>query len=355
MKGDSKHNRVRKLSYKMLAFGSSDLVDSLQISRPKSRSLVQETSEESKLNRILNEGSKIISKKRIGKIGSFGVFTSMGISKTSNEDKVTVTLKKKTVDSKQLKVSIFSIFDGHGGSGCSEFLKEKLNKYILESNRFPEDPTEAIHLAFEKVEKKFVKSCRKTGDRSGSCAILAVIIGKEVFIANLGDSRAVLSSNSGRTVTQITTDHKPSLKSESQRIIQAGGKLIQASRNGMVGPVRIVPGRISVSRAIGDVAIKQRKLGGIPNLLSPEPEVFSFKISKKTDFLLLGCDGVFDSLSNEEACSEVWNTFWEHKTQNLHDTTGLAVKRVVARAAMKESLDNLTGVLITFPNGGRLN
>ena len=60
-------------------------------------------------------------------------------------------------------------------------------------------------------------------DKSGSCAIVMLIIDNDVWIANTGDSRAVMSSNHGSTYTQISNDHKPSEDDEKQRILKAGG------------------------------------------------------------------------------------------------------------------------------------
>lgn len=40
---------------------------------------------------------------------------------------------------------------------------------------------------------------------------------------------------------------------------------------------------------MGDAEAKLPKYGGIPNVISAEPEVFSFKISEEYDYLLLGC------------------------------------------------------------------
>ena len=37
-------------------------------------------------------------------------------------------------------------------------------------------------------------------DRSGSCALIAFIEGKECFIGNVGDSRAIMSIKGGRKI-----------------------------------------------------------------------------------------------------------------------------------------------------------
>ena len=58
--------------------------------------------------------------------------------------------------------------------------------------------------------------------------------------------------------------------------------------------MRVYPGRLSVSRTFGDIEAKLSNFGGIPNVVIAEPEITVLKISKEHDFLILGCDGVFD-------------------------------------------------------------
>lgn len=60
-------------------------------------------------------------------------------------------------------------------------------------------------------------------ERSGSCAIVALIVADMCYVANVGDSRAVLSSHIGQKVIALSEDHKPSDAKEYQRIIAAGG------------------------------------------------------------------------------------------------------------------------------------
>jgi protein phosphatase 2C family protein 2/3 len=47
------------------------------------------------------------------------------------------------------------------------------------------------------------------------------------YIANVGDSRAILSKSNGKVSQAITTDHKPNEESEEKRIIENGGKVYQ--------------------------------------------------------------------------------------------------------------------------------
>ena len=48
-----------------------------------------------------------------------------------------------------------------------------------------------------------------------------------MYVANLGDSRAIISSNCGFKINTLSIDHRPNLESEKRRILEAGGKIIQ--------------------------------------------------------------------------------------------------------------------------------
>lgn len=67
----------------------------------------------------------------------------------------------------------------------------------------------------------------------------------------------------------------------------------------LAGPFRVEPGRLSVSRTIGDIEAKDSRYGGTPGVVIAEPDVRVFKISDSHDFILLGCDGIFEKLDNE--------------------------------------------------------
>lgn len=63
---------------------------------------------------------------------------------------------------------------------------------------------------------------RKTENRVGATALIAIIKGETAILANLGDCRAVVSKTSG--VERLTNDHKPLNLEERRRIKQNGGK-----------------------------------------------------------------------------------------------------------------------------------
>jgi len=92
--------------------------------------------------------------------------------------------------------------------------------------------------------------------------------------------------------------------------------IIDASGNRIVPPMRVLPGRLSVSRTFGDCLAKMERYGGNPNCVISIPEIQVFKINTDTDMILLGSDGIFDKLQNEE----IFNLIWEETriyTENL--------------------------------------
>jgi len=69
----------------------------------------------------------------------------------------------------------------------------------------------------------------------------------------------------------------------------------------ILGPHRVLPGRLSVSRTFGDIEAKIVKYGGNPNVVVAEPEIKTFKLNEDCDYFVLACDGIFDKLNNAEA------------------------------------------------------
>ena len=60
-------------------------------------------------------------------------------------------------------------------------------------------------------------------DKSGSCAIIVLTVETECYIANVGDSRAIMSSESGMRVYDLSQDHRPNEEAEFYRIQNNGG------------------------------------------------------------------------------------------------------------------------------------
>jgi protein phosphatase 2C family protein 2/3 len=76
----------------------------------------------------------------------------------------------------------------------------------------------------------------------------------------------------------------------------------------IVGPHRVFPGRLSVSRTFGDIEAKLTKLGGNPKVVIPTPDIKCFKIRNNYDYIIIACDGIFEKLTNQDVSNAIWST-----------------------------------------------
>ena len=121
---------------------------------------------------------------------------------------------------------------------------------------------------------------------------------EECFIANVGDCRGVMSSYDGKKRKVLTDDHRPCCKKESKRIAAAGGRIYRSTAPvssilkevTFYGPERVLPGKLSVSRTIGDIYAKDPTLGGNPKVIIPDPDCTKILISNSDDFIILGSE-----------------------------------------------------------------
>ena len=248
-----------------------------------------------------------------------------------NEDRVSIILNIIKPKFKQIdfwpRCSFFAIYDGHGGAQCADFLRDQLHQMIVRDTEFPQNPIKAMQRGFEQAEKNFMEyahseSNLETGNdqRSGSCAIVVLIVGEVAYVANVGDSRAFMSTDSGTKIVPLSVDHKPENEAETERIERCGGKVYQnqsfipdptpgnnSGTQTLIGPHRVFPGRLSVSRTIGDIEAKDERYGGNPNVVIAIPEIRAFKIKDNFDFIMIGCDGVFEKMSNQEVMDTIWD------------------------------------------------
>lgn len=209
--------------------------------------------------------------------------------------------------------SFFAVFDGHAGDQSAAYSSQHLLDAIIATEAFQQRNTvEGIRTGFlgmdEALRERFA-TLHATMDNSGSTAIAAFVSPEHVYLANCGDSRAVLCRNGAPAFS--TQDHKPVLPGERERILNAGGSVI----------IQRVNGSLAVSRALGDFEYKNvLGKGQCEQLVSPEPEVFCVDRDAAADqFMVLACDGIWDVMSNEELCGFVASRL--HVTNDLRAIT----------------------------------
>ena len=120
----------------------------------------------------------------------------------------------------------------------------------------------------------------------GCTAVTCLIWGegekRHLYCANAGDARAVLCRN-GKAV-RLTYDHKASDEDEKNRILEAGGFVI----NGRVN------GQIIITRSLGDHLMK--------DYIINTPYQQDTPLNNDDTFLIVACDGLWDVIEDQAAC-----------------------------------------------------
>ncbi|CAM6009568.1 unnamed protein product [Sphagnum balticum] len=243
--------------------------------------------------------------------------------------------------------SIFGVYDGHGGKVVSKFCAKYLHKEVLKSEAYQSgDLGKALEYAFLRMDEMmkgergwrelqilgdkgrrfsgmwdgpstgstrddpaspisstngiFIESSDEdwtqeegthstfSGPTAGSTAVVAVIRGNQLVVANAGDSRCIMSRH-GKAL-ELSLDHKPELEVERGRILFAGG-FVHAGR---------VNGSLNLTRAIGDVKFKyQTDLPPEKQIVTCFPDVRQVELGTGDEFLVLACDGIWDVMSSQ--------------------------------------------------------
>jgi protein phosphatase 2C family protein 2/3 len=97
------------------------------------------------------------------------------------------------------------------------------------------------------------------------------------------------------------------------------------------------------------------KYGGNPRGVIVNPDVFKFKPDSNTDFLLMGSDGVFDKMESLEVSKYFWsecramtNQSTDATFEHVSDCCGKGTDRVLRASMEKESMDNVSVVVISY-------
>ncbi|PON86180.1 Protein phosphatase [Trema orientale] len=163
---------------------------------------------------------------------------------------------------------------------------------------------EAIASSFKVMDKEIKLRENFDFSCSGTTAVVAIREGEDLIMANLGDSRAILgtSTENGIKAVQLTTDLKPGLPSEADRIRSCNGRVLALKNEPHIQRVWLphedAPG-LAMSRAFGDFLLKDYGIIAVP-------DVSYRRLTPKDQFIVLATDGVWDVLSNDEVASIVW-------------------------------------------------
>lgn len=174
-----------------------------------------------------------------------------------------------------------------------------------------------------------VETAKRSLDVAGTTALIAILEGSRLTVANVGDSRGVMCDGRGNAIP-LSFDHKPQQMRERKRIKEAGGFV---TFNG----VWRVAGILATSRALGDYPLKDKKL------VIADPDVLTFDLNDhRPAFVILASDGLWDTFSNEEAVAFIKERLSE---------PDYGAKSLTLQAYYRGSLDNITVIVINFTDG----
>ena len=118
---------------------------------------------------------------------------------------------------------------------------------------------------------------------------------KKIFVANAGDSRCVMGK-AGKAVP-LSFDHKPDDDIEIKRIEAAGSAIIDGR----------VDGNLNLTRALGDLKHKEKEnLKPEEQPITANPDVYEYPLEDDIDFILMGCDGIWEQFDNDQMVEWVY-------------------------------------------------
>ncbi|OAY27095.1 protein phosphatase 2C 77 [Manihot esculenta] len=266
----------------------------------------------------------------------------------------------------------FGVYDGHGGSQVANYCAKRIHLALAKEieiakaglcngstrSNWQEQWKKAFLNCFLKVDAETAGSCKgETGSNSdesedqsepiapetvGSTAVVAIVCPTHIIVANCGDSRAVLCR--GKVAMPLSVDHKPDREDEYARIEAAGGKIIQWNGSRVFGV-------LAMSRSIGDRYLKP--------WIIPDPEVMFVPRAKEDECLILASDGLWDVMTNQEACDIarrrilLWhkkngdkNTLSAERGDGADPAAQAAAEYLSKLALQKGSKDNITVIVV---------
>ncbi|EKX43744.1 hypothetical protein GUITHDRAFT_110199 [Guillardia theta CCMP2712] len=224
---------------------------------------------------------------------------------------------------------VYGVFDGHYGPRASEFCRANTPSLLAQASEGLTASQSIVRRLFQLFENGWIDHSRiliRRGDWSasleGSCALVAHVTREKVVVGNLGDCRAILISegeDGKHTAIQVTREHNASNAIEREKILREHPDEVDAVQFVQKSGSWYVKGTLQVSRAIGDLFLKDYEfnkalpdhvrpyVGGelkSPPYVSVSPDFFEIPITKKEKMLVLASDGLWDELTNDE-CAKI--------------------------------------------------
>ena len=217
--------------------------------------------------------------------------------------------------------NLFGVLDGHGSQGhfvsqfCRDYFIRVMNKYAESCKKSKLTTPEAIYNELKRTKFAYIIDAFNKADIhmeqqkfdykfSGTTCNIVFQFNKHLVCASVGDSRGILIYDKGdkknEGIFPLSTDHKPDLPGEIDRIKSHGGVVEQIVDNegNKVGPQRVwkaglnYPG-LAMSRSLGDFEAKE---AGVIST----PQITEYTISHLSKYMIICSDGVWEFIQNEQ-------------------------------------------------------
>ncbi|RLN70745.1 hypothetical protein BBJ28_00025948 [Nothophytophthora sp. Chile5] len=272
--------------------------------------------------------------------------------------------------------TFFSVFDGHGPEGAfvSHFVREQYHSVLADaytalirgtpSSGAAGALTRRASVTCDLVAEMFQQAARSMVDSlaasridisvSGTTAVGMLVREKDVFLANVGDSRAVIARYCDEEQRYMlhceTKDHKPDVPEECARIERNNGRVFEW------GSYRVwlqdvdMPG-LAMSRSFGDAVAKTVGVTAEPEVLTVETLNFSSgkeNGGRPAAFAVLASDGIWEFMTTDECIDFVAKCIVESGMQPQEACTALVDAACDLWNAEEDVVDDITAALVYF-------
>lgn len=257
-----------------------------------------------------------------------GLATTVG-RRPTNEDAELSTTFTFTVGGQTYNADLTAVFDGHGGAKASRFAKDELVKHLNERLQKSTSKELTDTLVWNALKLALVDLSRSyEGMEDGTTGNIVLKINNDLWVANLGDSRALLVNDNTGETTQLSEDAKPAHKKYTKSIEARKGELWE--EEGRVIRRDKTDSALAVARGIGDHMFA--------GAISARPKITKYTLDPKSSYhLVQACDGLFDVASSNQV-GKVVTTLKSQDPQAIAST-------LVELAFQAGSMDNISALV----------
>ena len=235
-----------------------------------------------------------------------------------------ILIKHPFLEIENHHLSLFAVFDGHGGEYVSQYLKENFSEFLKKTinSKYNSRFTQILKESIENIDKYFENS--EEAKKCGSTGTIVVVNNRIIYCANVGDSKCYYIN--GNEAIQITEDHNCNNKVEVDTLKNKGVAVFRGR----------VYGSLNLTRSFGDTEFKKDGITSTPYI----KKIFSDKNDVK--YLIIASDGIWDVVDNKKLF-QISKELKEGSSEEF-------CNNLVNYALENNSNDNISCIVIRFGN-----